>query len=114
MKNRKLVFSLVALAGLSSLSAQAQTNNTEKPHETIMQRVDTLEKKVGSDVKHAEGVEKAKLNAEAQKVGAAVKKAETTEKAKLNADKQRVKADLAKDKEKVNKVYQDDKAKFNA
>ena len=32
------------------------------------------------------GVEKAKLNAEAQKVGAAVKKAETTEKAKLNAE----------------------------
>ena len=45
-----------------------------------MQRVDTLAKKVGADVKHAEGVEKAKLNAEAQKVGAAVKKAETTEK----------------------------------
>ena len=104
MKNRKLVLSLVALAGLSSLSAQAQTNNTEKPHETIMQRVDTLAKKVGADVKHAEGVEKAKLNADAQKVGAAVKKAETTEKAKLNADKQRVKADLAKDKEKVNNV----------
>lgn len=57
MKNRKLVLSLVALAGLSSLSAQAQTNNTEKPHETIMQRVDTLAKKVGADVKHAEGVE---------------------------------------------------------
>ena len=45
MKNRKLVLSLVALTGLTSLSAQAQTNNTEKPHETIMQRVDTLAKK---------------------------------------------------------------------
>ncbi len=31
MKNRKLVLSFVALAGLSSLSSQAQTNNTEKP-----------------------------------------------------------------------------------
>ena len=50
MKNRKLVLSLVALAGLASLSAQAQTNNTEKPYETIMQRVDTLAKKVGADV----------------------------------------------------------------
>ena len=78
MKNRKLVLSLVALAGLASLSAQAQTNNTEKPHETIMQRVDTL----------------------AKKVGAAVKKAETTEKAKLNADKQRVKADLLRTRRK--------------
>ena len=39
-----------------------------------MQRVDTLAKKVSADVKHAEGVEKAKLNADAQKVGAAVKK----------------------------------------
>ena len=91
MKNRKLVLSLVALAGLASLSAQAQTNNTEKPHETIMQRVDTL----------------------AKKVGAAVKQAETTEKTKLNADKKRFKTDLANDKQKINKVYQDNKEKFD-
>ena len=92
MKNRKLVLSFVALAGLSSLSSQAQTNNTEKPHETIMQRVDTWQRRQVL----------------------LLRRLKTTEKAKLNADKQRVKADLAKDKEKVNKVYQDDKAKFNA
>ena len=113
MKNRKLVLSLVALTGLTSLSAQAQTNNTEKPHETIVQRIDTLAKKVGTDVKHAENVEKSKLSADAKKVGAAVKQAETTEKTKLNADKKRIKTDLANDKQKIDKVYQDNKEKFD-
>ena len=42
------------MAALTSLSVQAQTTKTEKKHETLKARIDTLVDKAKADVKHAE------------------------------------------------------------
>ena len=74
MEIRKFVLLLAVLTGFCSLDAQAQTDKKVTGHETIGQRIDTLAKKVGSEVKNAEKVGEEKFHADAEKLDAGAKK----------------------------------------
>ena len=48
---RKIALSVAVMAALTSLSVQAQTTKTEKKHETLKARIDTLGYKAKAEVK---------------------------------------------------------------
>ena len=143
MEIRKFVLLLAVLAGFCSLDAQAQTDKKVTGHETIGQRIDTLAKKVGSEVKNAEKVGEEKFHADAEKLDAGAKKvgdevknaekvgkericadakkvnckvkhAEKAGKAKLKSDVKKVKRGVAKTEQKVKRAYLKEKAKIKA
>ena len=89
---RKIALSVAVMAALTSLSVQAQTTKTEKKHETLKERIDTLVDKAKADVKHAEKATAATVKKDAQKVKAGVKHAEETTAATVKKDAQKVKA----------------------
>ena len=133
---RKIALSVAVMAALTSLSVQAQTTKTEKKHETLKERIDTLVDKAKADVKHAEKATAVTVKKDAQKVKAGVKHAEKATAATVKKDAQKVKAGVKhaeavgkKDlhageakvvkaydnvKQKVRNTYRKDKAKVKA
>ncbi|MFC2326918.1 MAG: hypothetical protein ACFNL1_06490 [Prevotella histicola] len=133
---RKIALSVAVMAAFTSLSVQAQTTKTEKKHETLKERIDTLVDKAKADVKHAEKATAATVKKDAQKVKAGVKHAEETTAATVKKDAQKVKGGVKhaeavgkKDlhageakvvkaydnvKQKVRNTYRKDKAKVKA
>ena len=89
---RKIVLSVAVMAAFTSLSVQAQTTKTEKKHETLKERIDTLVDKAKADVKHAEKATAATVKKDARKVKAGVKHAEKATAATVKKDAQKVKA----------------------
>ena len=108
---RKIALSVAVMAALTSLSVQAQTTKTEKKHETLKERIDTLVDKAKADVKHAE---KATVKKDAQKVKAGVKHAEAVGKKDLHAGEAKVVKAYDNVKQKVRNTYRKDKAKVKA
>ena len=89
---RKIALSVAVMAALTSLSVQAQTTKTEKKHETLKERIDTLVDKAKADVKHAEKATAPTVKKDARKVKAGVKHAEKATAATVKKDAQKVKA----------------------
>ena len=102
------------MAAFTSLSVQAQTTKTEKKHETLKERIDTLVDKAKADVKHAEKVTAAKVKKDAQKVKAGVKHAEAVGRKDLHAGETKVVKAYDNVKQKVRNTYRKDKAKVKA
>lgn len=89
---RKIALSVAVMAAFTSLSVQAQITKTEKKHETLKERIDTLVDKAKADVKHAEKATAATVKKDARKVKAGVKHAEEKTAATVKKDAQKVKA----------------------
>ena len=102
------------MAAFTSLSVQAQTTKTEKKHETLKERIDTLVDKAKADVKHAEKATAATVKKDAQKVKAGVKHAEAVGKKDLHAGEAKVVKAYDNVKQKVRNTYRKDKAKVKA
>ena len=102
------------MAAFTSLSVQAQTTKTEKKHETLKERIDTLVDKAKADVKHAEKATAAKVKKDAQKVKAGVKHAEAVGRKDLHAGETKVVKAYDNVKQKVRNTYRKDKAKVKA
>ena len=102
------------MAALTSLSVQAQTTKTEKKHETLKERIDTLVDKAKADVKHAEKATAVTVKKDAQKVKAGVKHAEAVGKKDLHAGEAKVVKAYDNVKQKVRNTYRKDKAKVKA
>ena len=64
---RKIALSVAVMAAFTSLSVQAQTTKTEKKHETLKERIDTLVDKAKADVKHAEKATAATVKKDAER-----------------------------------------------
>ena len=111
---RKIALSVAVMAALTSLSVQAQTAKTEKKHETLKARIDTLVDKAKADVKHAEKATAATVKKDAQKVKAGVKHAEAVGKKDLHAGEAKVVKAYDNVKQKVRNTYRKDKAKVKA
>ena len=111
---RKIALSVAVMAAFTSLSVQAQTTKTEKKHETLKERIDTLVDKVKADVKHAEKATAAKVKKDAQKVKAGVKHAEVVGRKDLHAGETKVVKAYDNVKQKVRNTYRKDKAKVKA
>ena len=111
---RKIALSVAVMAAFTSLSVQAQTTKTEKKHETLKERIDTLVDKAKADVKHAEKVTAATVKKDAQKVKAGVKHAEAVGKKDLHAGEAKVVKAYDNVKQKVRNTYRKDKAKVKA
>ena len=111
---RKIALSVAVMAAFTSLSVQAQTTKTEKKHETLKERIDTLVDKAKADVKHAEKATAAKIKKDAQKVKAGVKHAEAVGKKDLHAGEAKVVKVYDNVKQKVRNTYRKDKAKVKA
>lgn len=111
---RKIALSVAVMAALTSLSVQAQTTKTEKKHETLKARIDTLVDKAKADVKHAEKATAATVKKDAQKVKAGVKHAEAVGKKDLHAGEAKVVKAYDNVKQKVRNTYRKDKAKVKA
>ena len=111
---RKIALSVAVMAALTSLSVQAQTTKTEKKHETLKARIDTLVDKVKADVKHAEKATAVTVKKDAQKVKAGVKHAEAVGKKDLHAGEAKVVKAYDNVKQKVRNTYRKDKAKVKA
>ena len=111
---RKIALSVAVMAAFTSLSVQAQTTKTEKKHETLKERIDTLVDKAKADVKHAEKVTAAKVKKDAQKVKAGVKHAEAVGRKDLHAGETKVVKAYDNVKQKVRNTYRKDKAKVKA
>ena len=111
---RKIALSVAVMAALTSLSVQAQTTKTEKKHETLKERIDTLVDKAKADVKHAEKATAATVKKDAQKVKAGVKHAEAVGKKDLHAGEAKVVKAYDNVKQKVRNTYRKDKAKVKA
>ena len=111
---RKIALSVAVMAALTSLSVQAQTTKTEKKHETLKARIDTLVDKVKAGVKHAEKATAAKVKKDARKVKAGVKHAEAVGKKDLHAGEAKVVKAYDNVKQKVRNTYRKDKAKVKA
>ena len=119
---RKIALSVAVMAALTSLSVQAQTTKTEKKHETLKERIDTLVDKAKADVKHAEKATAATVKKDARKVKAGVKHAEKATAATVKKEAQKdlhageAKVVKAYDnvKQKVRNTYRKDKAKVKA
>ena len=102
------------MAAFTSLSVQAQTTKTEKKHETLKERIDTLVDKAKADVKHAEKATAATVKKDARKVKAGVKHAEAVGKKDLHAGEAKVVKAYDNVKQKVRNTYRKDKAKVKA
>ena len=102
------------MAAFTSLSVQAQTTKTEKKHETLKARIDTLVDKAKADVKHAEKATAVTVKKDAQKVKAGVKHAEAVGKKDLHAGEAKVVKAYDNVKQKVRNTYRKDKAKVKA
>ena len=102
------------MAAFTSLSVQAQTTKTEKKHETLKERIDTLVDKAKADVKHAEKATAVTVKKDAQKVKAGVKHAEAVGKKDLHAGEAKVVKAYDNVKQKVRNTYRKDKAKVKA
>lgn len=111
---RKIALSVAVMAALTSLSVQAQTTKTEKKHETLKARIDTLVDKAKADVKHAEKATAVTVKKDAQKVKAGVKHAEAVGKKDLHAGEAKVVKAYDNVKQKVRNTYRKDKAKVKA
>lgn len=111
---RKIALSVAVMAAFTSLSVQAQTTKTEKKHETLKERIDTLVDKAKADVKHAEKATAAKVKKDAQKVKAGVKHAEAVGRKDLHAGETKVVKAYDNVKQKVRNTYRKDKAKVKA
>ena len=111
---RKIALSVAVMAALTSLSVQAQTTKTEKKHETLKARIDTLVDKAKADVKHAEKATAATVKKDAQKVKGGVKHAEAVGKKDLHAGEAKVVKAYDNVKQKVRNTYRKDKAKVKA
>ena len=111
---RKIALSVAVMAAFTSLSVQAQTTKTEKKHETLKARIDTLVDKAKADVKHAEKATAATVKKDAQKVKAGVKHAEAVGKKDLHAGEAKVVKAYDNVKQKVRNTYRKDKAKVKA
>ena len=111
---RKIALSVAVMAALTSLSVQAQTTKTEKKHETLKARIDTLVDKAKADVKHAEKATAAKVKKDARKVKAGVKHAEAVGKKDLHAGEAKVVKAYDNVKQKVRNTYRKDKAQVKA
>ena len=111
---RKIALSVAVMAALTSLSVQAQTTKTEKKHETLKERFDTLVDKAKADVKHAEKATAVTVKKDAQKVKAGVKHAEAVGKKDLHAGEAKVVKAYDNVKQKVRNTYRKDKAKVKA
>lgn len=111
---RKIALSVAVMAAFTSLSVQAQTTKTEKKHETLKERIDTLVDKAKADVKHAEKATAATVKKDAQKVKAGVKHAEAVGKKDLHAGEAKVVKAYDNVKQKVRNTYRKDKAKVKA
>ena len=111
---RKIALSVAVMAAFTSLSVQAQTTKTEKKHETLKARIDTLVDKAKADVKHAEKATAAKVKKDAQKVKAGVKHAEAVGRKDLHAGETKVVKAYDNVKQKVRNTYRKDKAKVKA
>jgi hypothetical protein len=111
---RKIALSVAVMAALTSLSVQAQTTKTEKKHETLKERIDTLVDKAKADVKHAEKATAVTVKKDAQKVKAGVKHAEAVGKKDLHAGEAKVVKAYDNVKQKVRNTYRKDKAKVKA
>ena len=110
----KIALSVAVMAALTSLSVQAQTTKTEKKHETLKERIDTLVDKAKADVKHAEKATAVTVKKDAQKVKAGVKHAEAVGKKDLHAGEAKVVKAYDNVKQKVRNTYRKDKAKVKA
>ena len=111
---RKIALSVAVMAALTSLSVQAQTTKTEKKHETLKERIDTLVDKAKADVKHAEKATAVTVKKDAQKVKAGVKHAEAVGKKDLHAGEAKVVKAYDNVKQKVRNTYRKDKANVKA
>ena len=111
---RKIALSVAVMTAFTSLSVQAQTTKTEKKHETLKERIDTLVDKAKADVKHAEKATAATVKKDAQKVKAGVKHAEAVGKKDLHAGEAKVVKAYDNVKQKVRNTYRKDKAKVKA
>jgi hypothetical protein len=111
---RKIALSVAVMAAFTSLSVQAQTTKTEKKHETLKARIDTLVDKAKADVKHAEKATAVTVKKDAQKVKAGVKHAEAVGKKDLHAGEAKVVKAYDNVKQKVRNTYRKDKAKVKA
>ena len=111
---RKIALSVAVMAAFTSLSVQAQTTKTEKKHETLKARIDTLVDKAKADVKHAEKATAATVKKDARKVKAGVKHAEAVGKKDLHAGEAKVVKAYDNVKQKVRNTYRKDKAKVKA
>ena len=111
---RKIALSVAVMAAFTSLSVQAQTTKTEKKHETLKERIDTLVDKAKADVKHAEKATAVTVKKDAQKVKAGVKHAEAVGKKDLHAGEAKVVKAYDNVKQKVRNTYRKDKAKVKA
>ena len=111
---RKIALSVAVMAAFTSLSVQAQTTKTEKKHETLKERIDTLVDKAKADVKHAEKATAAKVKKDARKVKAGVKHVEAVGKKDLHAGEAKVVKAYDNVKQKVRNTYRKDKAKVKA
>ena len=111
---RKIALSVAVMAAFTSLSVQAQTTKTEKKHETLKARIDTLVDKAKADVKHAEKATAATVKKDAQKVKAGVKHAEAVGRKDLHAGETKVVKAYDNVKQKVRNTYRKDKAKVKA
>ena len=111
---RKIALLVAVMAAFTSLSVQAQTTKTEKKHETLKERIDTLVDKAKADVKHAEKATAAKVKKDARKVKAGVKHAEAVGKKDLHAGEAKVVKAYDNVKQKVRNTYRKDKAKVKA
>ena len=111
---RKIALSVAVMAAFTSLSVQAQTTKTEKKHETLKERIDTLVDKAKADVKHAEKATAATVKKDARKVKAGVKHAEAVGKKDLHAGEAKVVKAYDNVKQKVRNTYRKDKAKVKA
>ena len=111
---RKIALLVAVMAAFTSLSVQAQTTTTEKKHETLKERIDTLVDKAKADVKHAEKATAATVKKDAQKVNAGVKHAEAVGKKDLHAGEEKVVKAYDNVKQKVRNTYRKDKAKVKA
>ena len=111
---RKIALSVAVMAAFTSLSVQAQTTKTEKKHETLKERIDTLVDKAKADVKHAEKATAATVKKDARKVKAGVKHVEAVGKKDLHAGEAKVVKAYDNVKQKVRNTYRKDKAKVKA
>ena len=111
---RKIALSVAVMAAFTSLSVQAQTTKTEKKHETLKERIDTLVDKAKADVKHAEKATAATVKKDARKVKAGVKHAEAVGRKDLHAGEAKVVKAYDNVKQKVRNTYRKDKAKVKA
>ena len=111
---RKIALSVAVMAAFTSLSVQAQTTKTEKKHEPLKERIDTLVDKAKADVKHAEKATAATVKKDARKVKAGVKHVEAVGKKDLHAGEAKVVKAYDNVKQKVRNTYRKDKAKVKA